>query len=220
VVNQGTADLVAIANGYNTLLNGAVRKDVLAEPTNLQMPNLLKNIRQAWEQIGSRTDLTGLASKVWTDLGNFRELRIVRGVGRVTAPGNAVVLALGSDNGVSWFASGTDYQYLQERNNDSTGTAPSGLYQTAANILLYVWDVANGGTDGSTFDLELGEFNQARFTSFSARSWEKASTGVRWRQDMQGAHQQQIAMNALRLLPGGGGGTFASGTIVLEGRRG
>lgn len=50
-VNEGKANLVAIEQNYTTMLNGAIRKDISAPPTNLQMPNLLLNIRQMWETV-------------------------------------------------------------------------------------------------------------------------------------------------------------------------
>lgn len=76
IVNSGTANLIAIEQGLNTITNGAIRRDITQTLSSPEIIRVLANIKQVWEHI-STTDVTVAVPYVdLLNLSAYRNLRL------------------------------------------------------------------------------------------------------------------------------------------------
>lgn len=161
-VNQGTADLVAIATNYQTLLNGALRKDVNQSASSLPAATkitLLSNILQAWELVPNGIINVGANTSYvqWNELQAYRELRL-RGIYAPTDAVSGVVrVRLGSDGDLP--DPGAIYSF--QAFNSAATVATSGTTTAQTGFLLSGSGLNTSSAYWPTFVTDFFDFNRA-----------------------------------------------------------
>lgn len=214
VVNQGTADLVAIEQHYQTLANGALRKDIdqnaQAESAAYKI-NILKNTLQAWEVVpnGAVAVGTSVASITWAGLSAYRMLRL-KGLMIPTVDNANLYCRVGA--GAVDTASVYGIQSL---------TASSSVVNAGSSSPNYMQAAVSGVTANTAttvvVDLSIIEFNKpraARMLSLSAGYSGATLLGI-----IYGYHNTIIPRDIIQVYSSVGL-IGANSFFVLEGMRG
>ena len=218
-VNEGTADLVAIEQGYATLSSGALRKDI-DQSAGYGVPekvNILKNTLQAWEAIGGLIDVTSDVSSVdWTGLGAYRSLRLT---------GRALPATNNQNVGFRVGAGGFDTSAMYNTLATYTSSAPSGptviWLPTETKGYLTINGVGNDdATRGGDFVAIFDSFNKAKRTKVNAQFGGTLAGGQVAQGDMYAEHSSAVALDSLRIMSADAAGIKAGSYFILEGLRG
>jgi hypothetical protein len=215
IVNQGTADLVAIEQGYETLSSMTARYDIdqnaQGKPAEFKV-NILKNTLQAWEKIGGVIDVSTDVTQVdFSSLGAYVLLRITGVFVPVTADASLELrMGTGSPD--------TGANYVRHVLQGVDSSAQAGASAGSTSIPL-CGGAASVSASNATIDALIVSFNRSR----SARVTSTHSlinnaggytTGIR-----SGAHASTTPRNFLRLFASAGN-IGAGSFFVLEGVRG
>jgi hypothetical protein len=217
IVNQGTADLVAIEQGYETLSSMTARYDIdqnaQGKSTAFKI-NILKNTLQAWEVVpGGKVALGSNVSEVlWTGLGDYLFLRMTA----ILSPVNndaSPTMVLGA--GTVDTAANYDYALVYANN-----TNVSGVLNLAQSLIALTGPIGNGGSAYyGLAKIDIANFNRAQnahvISNFkSVRSGSTRDTGI-----YSGTHATSVARNVLSIRFNTGQ-VSSNSRFLLEGMRG
>jgi hypothetical protein len=179
------------------------------------------NLGLAWELIGTTTVSSSTATIDFTDLSAYRRLRMSGYV--IPATDNVFIfLRTSSNNGSTYDAGASAYSHVSVRGTNSTATGFGlGTNTTGAASGIQISGTSAVGAlsanEGTTFALEIHEFNQTLFAKVNGHFYtivEDASilTGA-----FGGHRVENVARNALRIVASSG--NISRAFVTLEGIR-
>lgn len=146
-----------------------------------------------WERVATWTYSTPVANVDFTSLGDYTELLIIIRTLAKTVSG-LISLQVSSDNGSSWYTTSGDYVTISS----------VGVEGSATRIDLH----ATNATAVRGAIVRISGFNIAQYKPVHTPT---ATNDA-------GYIAQAVAMNAVRILPSGGGNFTTSGSIDVFGR--
>lgn len=167
----------------------------------------------AWEIAGATTDLSGLSTASWTDLGNYRDLRL-RIFGTPSGTTGNIFFRVSSNNGSSYDSGATDYAHAFINAESTTIAAVAGVTAAQFNLMNVNFDA-----QPFEFNITFSEWNKAVVTLIDSKGFGFNATGaVQRNTNAFGRRVASTAFNALQL--GISAGTFTRGMAIIEGIRG
>jgi hypothetical protein len=164
-----------------------------------------------WEHVVT-IDSAGATVFTVTDLDAYRMLRLtgfLRSVSTVGYPS----IQFSSDNGSSWL--NTLYEYLYSYG--LSGSADAAAYATAQAAIPFMASTNTLNTTATnTFEMLIGDFNDAQWTAVKTHTVMKSAAGTPVSAHIDGWHGSATAMNALRIS----NTQSLEGFITVEGIRG
>lgn len=216
IVNQGTADLVAIEQGYNTLSVHAIRDDVdqnAQSKVAADKINILKNTLQAWEQVSTETVVTSSTTWVsWSNLA-FSELRLTWSDVRPVTDGAELALQISTDNGATWISATNYIHQLIDSSASVVGAAAvsSGTYMKLSTGVGNVSPEKTWGVASLFNAIDTGR------VTYVTQGGSRDTSATLHVHQLSGEYAVDAAVNAIRVLFSSG--NIAVGRFLLEGHR-
>lgn len=172
-------------------------------------------LKQVWEVVYDNT-FTNVTSVPVTDLGDYRNLRIIVNAQTVTTA-NIMYFQMSSTNGSTWIT-GNDYGNYMIYHDESTATTVSGATSVTTGITTYR-TIAPGNPLGLNWEMTITNFNKAGTHKMWGGHMVNYNATLVLHGNPTGRSQTSnllVAMNAIRLNCA----TAMSGYMLIEGQRG
>jgi hypothetical protein len=210
-----------LAEMAQATIKGRAAASGTGDPVDLTAQEARAAIGVGWELIGTTTVSSSTATIDFTDLSAYRRLRMSGYV--IPATDNVFIfLRTSSNNGSTYDAGASAYSHVSVRGTNSTATGFGlGTNTTGAASGIQISGTTAVGAlsanEGTTFALEIHEFNQTLFAKVNGHFYtivEDASilTGA-----FGGHRVENVARNALRIVASSG--NISRAFVTLEGIR-